>query len=181
MSDERWLPIPGYEGRYEVSDQGLVRSLPRDSVDKRRRRPPIPGRVLRAWRQGSTGTGYWTVWLYRDGEPASWRIHRLVLLAFDREPLPDEHGRHLNGDVDDNRLVNLAWGSASDNGLDTVRNGRHRKASATHCHRGHPFDERNTQIVRPRDRRPTRVCRECKNSKRRALTADTPPTVGGRP
>jgi len=42
-------------------------------------------------------------------------VHRAVLLAWDREPLPDEECRHLNDCHDDNRLENLCWGSRQDN------------------------------------------------------------------
>lgn len=59
--------------------------------------------------------------------------------------------------------AHLFLGTPADNNDDMVRKGRHRGASATHCKRGHAFDEENTHIT-PRGQR---VCRECTRVRRR--------------
>ena len=99
-SGERWLPIPGYEDRYEVSDRGRVRSW----VSR-----PSP-RLLSQIRQN---TGYVTVALSRGGFTEQQLIHRLVLLAF-VGPCPDGmETRHLDGLRPNNRLTNLAYDEAN--------------------------------------------------------------------
>lgn len=102
----RWRPIVGYEGYYEVSDDGQVRSLwkrvgPSAHLTKQ------PVRVLNP----GLSAGYVTVSLHRDGKRATKRIHVLVLEAF-RGPRPDGFdASHLNGDRSDNRIENLIWES----------------------------------------------------------------------
>jgi hypothetical protein len=94
--DEIWKPIPDYEGLYEVSDQGRVRS---------RTRTLRPGRV----------GGYAHLVLSKRGKRRGFLVHRLVLLAHVGR-CPDGHeSSHLNGDRCDNRLANLAWETASAN------------------------------------------------------------------
>jgi len=105
----KWRPIPGFEGRYEVSDQGDVRSL-------------LKGRVLvlkPTWVERREGNGvyYQKVGLYPGdgGKRMRLYVHRLVLTAFIREPGDGDEACHVNGDTQDNRLENLCWGSHSEN------------------------------------------------------------------
>jgi protein gp37 len=64
-----------------------------------------------------------------DGKAVHRGVHRLVLEAFDRAPLPEEQGCHINGDPADCRLLNLRWGSQSSNWEDRKRHGRQRSYS----------------------------------------------------
>lgn len=166
-NSETWLPIPGFENHYEVSNQGRVRSLERavtSHSDNRRR--VFKGRVLK---QGSRKNGYCVVGLSKDGVVHDWYVHRLVLWAFVGAPPPGAECCHNNDVRDDNRLENLRWGTHKANVGDAVARGRHRNPQAdenrqkTHCHRGHPYDEANT-IVRPEGR----GCRECIRMNERA-------------
>jgi len=118
---ESWKPIPGYEGQYEVSDQGRVRSLDRhvECVG------PIKGAYLskkkgRMLRPGPSNFGHMSVVLGRRNTQF---VHKLVLIAF-IGPAPHKHECcHSNGDPADNRLVNLRWGTRSENIMDSVRQG----------------------------------------------------------
>jgi hypothetical protein len=148
---EVWEPVPGYEGLYDVSDAGRVRSHPR---------PRTPGGILRQTVERSTG--YLKVELCRDGVQSSLRVHRLVALAFLRTPGPREHVRHLNGDKLDNQLTNLAIGSVSENAQDLVRHGRHNNARKTECKKGHPFSGVNAR---------QRVCIICIRESKREYAA----------
>lgn len=151
---ETWLPIPGYEGSYEVSDRGQVRSLDRmvgDSLMPNGRKF-VKGRML----QQVSIKGYEAVSLSRREKKRGY-IHHLVLLAF-VGPKPDGLVvRHINGDRLDNRLENLAYGTYSDNNQDTVRHGRHHEASKTHCPNRHQYTEENTYRYSNGNRR----CRTC--------------------
>jgi hypothetical protein len=118
---EVWKPVPGYKGRYEVSDQGRVRSLDRVVECG----GPVKGRYLsfrkgRVLRPGPSNFGHMSVVLGRNNTQF---VHKLVLLAF-IGPAPNKHEcRHLNGNPADNRLENLCWGTRTENILDSVRHG----------------------------------------------------------
>jgi hypothetical protein len=107
MTNEQWKPIPGYEGRYEVSDQGRVKSYQRDKQ----------GAILRP---GRMPQGHLSVAL---GHRNSQCVHKLVLLSFVGAPAPAQECRHLNGIPADNRLENLCWGSRSENIKDKTAHG----------------------------------------------------------
>jgi hypothetical protein len=118
---EVWKPVPGYEGLYEVSDQGRVRSLDRDVTQTSRRGALYTlrkkGKLLRPGRMPS---GHLSVALGRGNSQC---VHRLVLLAF-VGPAPDKHECcHNNGNPADNRLENLRWGTRSENIKDAIRHG----------------------------------------------------------
>lgn len=108
---ERWADIPGYEGRYQVSDLGRVRS-----VDHHVRCGPggkgsrlVKGRILRSAPRKS---GHHMVVL---GKGNSCDIHPLVLRAFVGPPPPKHEALHGNHVPSDNRLKNLRWGTRSEN------------------------------------------------------------------
>lgn len=147
---ERWRPVVGYEGGYEVSDLGRVRSLDRVTDRGRNWR----GRIMTPTAMPS---GYLTVTLWRDGVQRSALVHRLVLTAFVGPS--DSEVRHLHGDPSDNRLSELAWGTHSENQFDQVAHGRHGNASKTHCPVGHVYDDENTYVYPGRAHRGCRACR----------------------
>lgn len=140
VTSEEWRPVVGYEGLYEVSDYGRVRSLDR-WVTRGSAHHVQPGRVLRP---GTTKGGHQLVALSVNGVATSLFVHRLVLAAF-VGPCPDGmEGLHWDDDKLNNKLTNLRYGTRGDNLRDMVRNGRHWQAKKTHCKRGHEFTPENT-------------------------------------
>lgn len=160
MSEE-WRPVVGYEGLYEVSNLGRVRSLERYVIRHgglASGRPlKIHGRIRKLIEQPPWG--YPVVSLSKDGVPTKDYVHRLVLGAF-VGPCPEgEEVRHLDGNQRNPKLTNLAYGTSSENRLDTIRHGTDHNSRKTHCPQGHPYDLVNTYIM---PSRPTaRYCRAC--------------------
>lgn len=150
MSVEEWRPVVGYEGTYDVSDHGRVRSLDRVSSDGRR----LKGKVLKPVRR----SGYASVGLYLNCQQRMHLVHRLILTAFVGEPEDDMQARHLDGDASNNFLSNLAWGTCQENIRDQLRHGTQRNIRKTHCPQGHPYSGGNLYV----DPAGTRQCRKCK-------------------
>ena len=159
---EQWLPVPGYEGLYSVSDLGRVRSEARTIMDKNGQLRRWPESILEP---NKSAKGYPRAELWKNNKGEYFFVHRLVLEAFVGEAPPGTHGCHWNDDPEDNRLENLRWGTSSDNALDRVRNGRHNNARKTHCKWGHEFTAENTW---PQSTGKGRKCRTCENARRRA-------------
>lgn len=137
---EIWKPIPGFEGSYEVSDHGRVRSLDRISERSDGKAQRFRGKIIVPYAQSS---GHLNVHLWKYGKRSSHRVHRLVLQAF-VGPCPDNmECRHLNDIPNDNRLENLVWGTSSENSRDCVNNGHHPEALRTTCDRGHKLEAPN--------------------------------------
>ena len=159
---ERWLPVPGYEGHYSVSNLGRIRSEGRTIAYADGRSRWLPESVLNPYKNEH---GYLRVNLCNNSKQELRYVHRIVLEAFVGEAPPGTHACHWNDDPEDNRLENLRWGTQSDNALDMVRNGEHNHARKTHCKRGHEFTPENTLRIRGSNRR---TCRTCKNASARA-------------
>ena len=107
---EKWKPIVGYEGLYEVSNMGNVRSLTR-VVDFRDRagnmnQRVIKGRVMKPQKQR---TGYLHVGLSKDGKVTLFRVHRLGAVAFIDNPEGLYEVNHIDEDKTNNRVDNLEW------------------------------------------------------------------------
>jgi hypothetical protein len=160
---ERWRAVPGFDGYYEVSDHGRVRSVERVVKGGTQR---IRARI----RKQSLSSGYPKVTLLREGRSSSVRIHVLVLSAFVGPRPVGAFACHDDGDRTNNRLDNLRWDTPTSNSLDTVRHGRNLNAAKSHCQQGHPFDAANT-IVGVRNGRRTRTCRACATANLHAYRA----------
>lgn len=150
---EEWKPVTGFEGEYEVSSTGGVRSITRKVRSKGGSFRTVPGQVLKQW----TVNGYLRVNLNQRGVLTQTPVHRLVAEEFVPNPENLPVVRHLNDVKTDNRVENLAWGTASDNENDKVRNGGNHESNKTHCIRGHEFAGENLRLTRKGHRK----CRAC--------------------
>lgn len=146
---EIWKPVKGYEGSYEVSDEGKVRSLTRTVRCKNGKVRTYPGAMKKLT---LSDPAYLVVGLSkttkRGYEGTVHRVHRLVAEAFIPNPDNLPLVRHLNDVKTDNRVSNLAWGKVIDNVQDKIRNGTARGGNSgkTHCIRGHEFTKENTYL-----------------------------------
>lgn len=93
--NEQWMPIPGHEGDYEISNFGRVKSL-------------IKGRIMAL----TNNDGYLYVKL-RGGKHK--RVHRVVAQVFIPNPENKPGVNHINGNKQDNRVSNLEWVTAKEN------------------------------------------------------------------
>jgi hypothetical protein len=120
---ERWRDVIGYEGLYQVSNLGVVRSV--DRVVKHYLGGPkkLKGKVLRAY--PTSQCKYLAVNLCKKGVRRPTCVHRLVAAAW-IGPCPDgQEVRHGPAGVAANSVSNLCYGTRSENNLDCRRDGTH--------------------------------------------------------
>lgn len=111
--------IPGYEGKYRVSDCGVVES-----------RTYLTRFEWRPLKDRFDSSGYKHVVLYGEHGPTTFKLHRLVLESF-VGPCPEGmQARHLDGNKTNNCLTNLRWGSRKENAFDKERHGTHPRGEA---------------------------------------------------
>lgn len=170
---EKWLPVSGWEGRYEVSNHGRVRGVTRVLVFRDGRGRTQPGQLKRL---DTDRYGRLRVSLFRDSKRTFASVHRLVVEAFVGPPPDGMECCHNDGDKTNNRVENLRWDTRSANMQDQLRHGVHHQAGKTHCHKGHPFSGDNLKVFPPGSamRRRCRQChrdrdREYKRASRRLL------------
>jgi len=113
---EQWKAIPGYEGIYEVSDFGGVRSIPRvvlcrmaDKIIARKRKGKVLAPLV------FSGTGYLGFQLSVGGKVKFALAHRLVATTFHGQPPQGMVCAHLDGSKTNNSASNLAWVSHAEN------------------------------------------------------------------
>ena len=99
---EEWKPVKNFEGLYEVSNLGRIKSLYKNGKEK----------ILKPMKHRD---GYLVVNLYKNGKRKGCKVHRLVAQAFilniDNKPEVD----HINTIRDDNRVENLKWVTKKEN------------------------------------------------------------------
>jgi hypothetical protein len=120
---ERWRDVVGYEGMYQVSDLGQVRSVDRVVIGGHDEPKKLKGRVRRLRRVSQYN--HLGVTLYKEGVAWCALVHRLVAAAW-IGPCPNGcECRHGPAGVADNSVGNLSYGTPSQNGQDRRRDGTH--------------------------------------------------------
>jgi hypothetical protein len=134
---EEWRPIPGFEGHYDVSSHGRIRSHKRGKT--RIRKISIHNKDRHRF-----------VMLLKDAKSYQLVVARLVLLAFVGPPPSDKHvACHEKGGNANDYLWRLRWDTVRENNRDTVRHGNHRSP----CGGAHHFaslDERKVRAIKAR-------------------------------
>jgi hypothetical protein len=132
---EEWRPVSGYEGFYEASSAGRIKSVARTITVRTSYGDyplQIPGRLLRQFVKNS---GYPTVSLCRLSVNKTFTVHRLVAIAFIPNPNALPEVNHKDGIKTHNHVGNLEWASTSFNIRHAIQNGLN--------HPGGPAGKRN--------------------------------------
>lgn len=117
---EEWRPIPGWEGFYEASSHGRVRSVTRTVKHPASGSMQIQGRVLRPAPHRS---GHLWVELCGPAGKKTRQVHQLVLEAFVGPKPPGMDGCHYDGNPQNNHIENLRWDTRAGNLADAIRHG----------------------------------------------------------
>lgn len=112
LDGEVWLPIKNYDGLYEVSSFGRVKSLLRVVPHKTSNKKTIPERILKISKDSQ---GYLMANLWKENKCFHALVHRLVAISFIENPMELPEVNHKWGDKEDNRVTELNWVTASDN------------------------------------------------------------------
>lgn len=124
IDSEIWKDVVGWEGLYQVSSHGRVKSLTRMVRGKGESFQERPGTIRKPY--SDPETGYQMVKLCDGPQKTKHiRVHILVCTAFHGpKPGPKYHVAHWDGDNGNNRKGNLRWATASENAQDQIRHGR---------------------------------------------------------
>ena len=127
---EEWRPLIGYEGIYEISNFGSIRSLTRVVPMKDGRTKTVAAKILKR-RIDDKGSGYVYTSLCRDGVTTKSNVHQLVLLSFVGPP-NGLWALHRDGDRANSALTNLYYGTPAQNSKDMVRHGNSLRGEDNH-------------------------------------------------
>ena len=117
-----WKPVKGYEGLYEVSNTGLVRSVDRyiDTYIRNVKKRLIKGKLLQ---QSLKRMGYYTVDLCKNGNVKTTNVHRIVADAFCPNPNGVRFVNHKDSNRTNNNASNLEWVTSSENRIHGIKHG----------------------------------------------------------
>ena len=110
LEGEIWKDVVWYEGLYQVSNYGRIKSLDRTNVRKNGIKLHIKCKICKYY----TKNFYYSVTLHAEKQK-TWKVHRIVALAFIENKDNKPHIDHINGRKEDNRVDNLRWTTCFEN------------------------------------------------------------------
>lgn len=132
MQKETWKDIEGYEGLYQVSDLGRIKSL---NFNKTKRRKLL--------KQACT-YDYKHITLFLNGKRTIYRVHRLVAVAFIENIGNKPEVNHIDGKKSNNKASNLEWCTSSENSMHAIKN----KLSSTFGEGANFSKLKKSQVIR---------------------------------
>lgn len=108
----RWAAIPGFDGYYEISDDGQVRSVERVAIRRDGKPMPVHGKILK---QVVSNAGYMRVSCKVDNFGKWVPVHRAVAMAFIPNPENKREVNHKDGNKLNNTVENLEWVTPKEN------------------------------------------------------------------
>jgi hypothetical protein len=141
MTEEIWKPVLGYDGLYEVSSLGRVKSLDRITIYANGIRKNWKGRIMKTQINQKRGYSYRTpvIMLCKNSKIRCVRVSNLVCEAFHGPRPAGYQCMHLDGNAMNNNSANLAWGTAKENCNE--KNRRARLSAAAKIHIRKMWDE----------------------------------------
>lgn len=118
--NEIWKDIPEYEGYYQASNLGRIRSVDRISIMKDGRSRKRQGCIIKSELNNS---GYKLVHLYIDGKRSAVLVHRMIALTFIENKDNKAYVNHVDCNKQNNELYNLEWCTGFENMKHAVDNG----------------------------------------------------------
>lgn len=106
---EIWKDIPSYEGHYQASTKGNIRS--------------IKNGIIRNKSLRNHNAGYLAVDLYKNNNQTTFLIHRIIALTFILNNENKREVNHIDGNKKNNNLLNLEWATSSENKQHGIKNG----------------------------------------------------------
>lgn len=120
IKQEIWREIPGFEGYYEVSNIGRIKSAERSFIDKNGKKTRYPSKVLKV---GSGKTSpYLVINLSVNNVAKKYLVHRLVAMSFLSNWEPDCEINHIDGNVYNNNINNLEMCTRKENCQHSIDN-----------------------------------------------------------
>lgn len=112
--EELWVDVKDYEGLYQVSNLGRVKSLDRINKHSEGNIRIIKGKILKIQINNKRG-GYCEISIHKEGHEKRFRLNRLVAIHFIPNPNNLPEVNHIDGKKENNRADNLEWMTSIEN------------------------------------------------------------------
>lgn len=159
---EVWKDIVGFEGVYQISNQGKVKSLARTQTDSKGRTVHYKEKLLKLL---PNSHGYLRVVLKSNGEIERWFVHRLVATHFVENPHPELYTvvNHRDSNFMNNCEENLEWTTVRGNMRHAYQNGRMNRTSDWLKHLRETNEKNGSAVIGTNEKTGEMICFVCLN------------------